>query len=58
MYDCGFFCMLFMENFNSRIMLDFDKDAIPSFRKIVAASLIDGRENEGDLSKIMDADLD
>ena len=49
--------MLYMEHFNARVMLEFDSDAIPSYRKIVSARLIEARENEGEIVSIMEEDL-
>ena len=49
--------MLFMEHFNGKVMTDFDSSDIPDFRKIVAATLIDSRDNQVNLMKIMEEDL-
>ena len=50
--------MLYMENFNAKVMLDFDLDAILVFRMTAAKELIDSRENkEDDLVKIMEDEL-
>ena len=49
--------MLYMEHFNAKVMLDFDKDDIPGFRMAVAGTLVDNRENEGDITTVMEMDL-
>ena len=49
--------MLYMEHFNGKVMLDFDVEGIPRFRMTAAATLIDGRENKGNIVKIMEEDL-
>ncbi|KAM0835548.1 hypothetical protein ACQ4PT_062870 [Festuca glaucescens] len=47
-FDCGFFVILYMENFNGKIMKMFGQDYIPIFRKIVAAILFNKPPNEID----------
>ena len=49
--------MLFMEYFNTKVMLKFKTQGIVFYRRVVAARLIDNRENEGDIDKIMDKEL-
>ena len=49
--------MLYMEQFNAKVMMDFDVDAIPHYRMMVATKLIDSRENKDDLVNIMEEDL-
>ena len=49
--------MLYMEHFNGKVMMDFDVDDMPSFRMVVAAILIDSKENQGNLVKIMEEEL-
>ena len=50
--------MIYMENFNTKVMAKFDNNAIPEFKKRVAASLIENRDN-GDVSveKLMEDQL-
>jgi hypothetical protein len=47
-----------MKNFNGKIMLEFDNNAVPDLRKVVTSSLIDRRDN-GDAAaeKLMEEDL-
>ncbi|KAM0875763.1 hypothetical protein ACQ4PT_036585 [Festuca glaucescens] len=47
-FDCGFFVILYMENFDGNIMKMFGQDYIPIFRKIVAATLFNKPTNEID----------
>ena len=49
--------MLYMELFNGKVMMDFDVDDMPSFRMLVVAKLIDSKENQGNLVKIMEEEL-
>ncbi|KAM0851652.1 hypothetical protein ACQ4PT_052282 [Festuca glaucescens] len=57
-FDCGFFTQIFMENFDGKLMAHFDNNAIPDHRRLVAASLIETRENGNDVVEIvMDEDL-
>ena len=49
--------MLYMEHFNGKVMMDFNVDDMPSFRMVVAAKLIDNRDNQGNLVKIMEEEL-
>ena len=46
-----------MEHFNAKTMLEFDKDDIPGFRIATIATLVDNRENEGDITTVMEMDL-
>jgi hypothetical protein len=47
-----------MENFNRKIMLEFDNNAVPDLRKIVTASLIDSRDNmDAAVKKLMEEEL-
>lgn len=56
-FDCGFFGILYMENFNAKVMLDFDNNAIPDLRKSIAASLIENRENTDNVENILEEEL-
>ena len=57
-YDCGFFGILFMEYFTGKVMPDFNNITIPHLRRMLAASLIDNRDNqEDDIEEIMNEDL-
>ena len=57
-FDCGFFSILFMEHFTGKVMPDFDKITIPDMRRLLAASLIDSRDNQkDDIEAIMNEDL-
>ena len=49
--------MLYMEHFNVKIMMDFNVDDMPSYCMVVAAKLIDSRDNQGNLVKIMEEEL-
>jgi hypothetical protein len=49
--------MLYMDHFNARIMLDFSNDDITDFRKILAASLINNRDNKESVEKLMEEQL-
>ena len=49
--------MLYMEHFNAKVMLDFDEVDIPRFRMAVAGILVDNRENEGEITTVMEMDL-
>lgn len=57
LFDCGFFCTLYCCNFNGKVMNEFDNNAIPDLRKMIAASLIESRENNEGLEAIMEEDL-
>ncbi|KAM0904308.1 hypothetical protein ACQ4PT_018098 [Festuca glaucescens] len=58
LFDCGFYCILYMEHFNGKVMPTFENDAIPDFRRVLAASLIDNRDNQSeDVDLIMNEDL-
>jgi hypothetical protein len=47
-----------MENFNVKIMIDFDSDSVPNFRKLVAANMIETRDNHKDnVEEIMNDEL-
>ncbi|KAM0890768.1 hypothetical protein ACQ4PT_026853 [Festuca glaucescens] len=46
LFDCGFYSILYMEHFNGKVMPNFENDAIPDFRRMLAASLIDLIMNE------------
>jgi hypothetical protein len=47
-----------MENFDSKVMAQFDNNAIPDHRRLVAASLIENRDNGQDaVEKLMEDEL-
>ncbi|KAM0858615.1 hypothetical protein ACQ4PT_047735 [Festuca glaucescens] len=49
---------IYMENFDGKLMSHFDNNAIPDHRRLVAASLIDNRDNGNDVvESIMDEEL-
>ncbi|KAM0832562.1 hypothetical protein ACQ4PT_064814 [Festuca glaucescens] len=57
-FDCGFYSILYMEHFNGKVMPNFENDAISDFRMMLAASLIDNRDNQSeDVDLIMNEDL-
>ncbi|KAM0845619.1 hypothetical protein ACQ4PT_056254 [Festuca glaucescens] len=56
-FDCGFFSVLYMDQFNGKVMSDFDDKVIPDLRKYLAASLINNRDNAESVDKLMDAEL-
>ena len=56
-FDCGFFCMLFMEYYDSREVVEYILESITQYRKIVAARLIKNRDNKVDLTDIMEKQL-
>ncbi|KAM0852456.1 hypothetical protein ACQ4PT_051741 [Festuca glaucescens] len=45
LFDCEFFAQIFMENFDTKVMAQFDNNAIPDHRRLVAATLIENRDN-------------
>ncbi|KAM0821849.1 hypothetical protein ACQ4PT_071901 [Festuca glaucescens] len=58
LFDCGFYSILYMEHFNGKVMPNFENDAIPDFRRVLVASLIDNRDNQSeDVDLIMNEDL-
>ncbi|KAM0858361.1 hypothetical protein ACQ4PT_047884 [Festuca glaucescens] len=58
LFDCGFYSILYMEHFNGKVMSNFENDAILDFRRVLAASLIDNRDNQSeDVDLIMNEDL-
>ncbi|KAM0913509.1 hypothetical protein ACQ4PT_012110 [Festuca glaucescens] len=50
-FDCGFFVILYMENYDGKIMKMFGQDYISIFRKIVAATLFNKPTNEIDTAR-------
>ncbi|KAM0856902.1 hypothetical protein ACQ4PT_048813 [Festuca glaucescens] len=57
-FDCGFFAQLFMENFDTKVMAQFDNNAIPDHRRLVAATLIENRDNgQFAVEKLMEDEL-
>ncbi|KAM0881745.1 hypothetical protein ACQ4PT_032754 [Festuca glaucescens] len=58
LFDCGFFAQLFMENFDTKVMAQFDNNAIPDHRRLVAATLIENRDNgQFAVEKLMEDEL-
>ncbi|KAM0930286.1 hypothetical protein ACQ4PT_001034 [Festuca glaucescens] len=50
--------LIFMENFDGKLMAHFDNNAIPDHRRLVAASLIENMNNGNDaVETVMDEDL-
>jgi hypothetical protein len=49
--------MLFMEHFNAKVMKEFSNENIPDFRKILAATLINNRDNNESVEKLMEEEL-
>jgi hypothetical protein len=47
-----------MEHFNGKVMPNFENDVVPDFRRLLAASLIDNRDNQSDdVDLIINEDL-
>ncbi|KAM0891832.1 hypothetical protein ACQ4PT_026127 [Festuca glaucescens] len=58
LFDCGFFAQIFMENFDTKVMAQFDNNAIPDHRRLVAATLIENRDNgQFAVEKLMEDEL-
>uniref|UniRef100_A0ACD5VBL9 Uncharacterized protein n=1 Tax=Avena sativa TaxID=4498 RepID=A0ACD5VBL9_AVESA len=57
LFDCGFFGILFMENFNGKVMAEFDNNYCPDLHKTLAADLIEARENQDSMEKLMEEEL-
>uniref|UniRef100_A0ACD5XX05 Uncharacterized protein n=1 Tax=Avena sativa TaxID=4498 RepID=A0ACD5XX05_AVESA len=57
LFDCGFFGILFMENFNGKVMAEFDNKYCPDLRRTLAADLIEARENQDSVEKLMEEEL-
>ncbi|XP_071674385.1 ubiquitin-like-specific protease 1A [Lolium perenne] len=53
-FDCGFFVILYMENFDGKVMENFDENGIPYFRMILATDLITHPTNTEDYEKIFE----
>ncbi|KAM0924551.1 hypothetical protein ACQ4PT_004545 [Festuca glaucescens] len=56
-FDCGFFSILYMDQFTGKVMADFSDQEIPDLRKYLAASLINNRDNTESVEKLMDGEL-
>ncbi|KAM0891690.1 hypothetical protein ACQ4PT_026256 [Festuca glaucescens] len=56
-FDCGFFSLLYMDHFTGKVMVEFDDKVILDFRKYIASSLINNRDNAESVEKLMDAEL-
>jgi len=46
-----------MEYFDTKVILDYETEGIPFYRRVVSSRLIDNRENRGDIDKIMDEEV-
>ena len=46
--------MLYMENWDGKVMILFDRDAIPYYRKVVAAGFIKHPMNTEDSAKVFE----
>jgi hypothetical protein len=46
-----------MDQFTGKSMPEFTSETIPDFRKILAASLINNRDNPESVEKLMDEEL-
>jgi hypothetical protein len=46
-----------MDQFTGKSMPDFTSEAIPNFRKILVASLINNRDNAESVEKLIDEEL-
>ena len=47
-----------MEHYTCKVMPSFENDAIPDYRKVLAATLLECRDNvDDDLQKLMDEEL-
>lgn len=57
-YDCGFFVMLYMNNYDGKAMAFFDPDGIPYFRKILATDFIKHPLNTEDSAKVLEEELE
>uniref|UniRef100_A0ACD5YPB1 Uncharacterized protein n=1 Tax=Avena sativa TaxID=4498 RepID=A0ACD5YPB1_AVESA len=58
LFDYGFFGILFMENFNGKVMAEFDNNNnCPDLRRTLAAHLIEARENQDSVEKLMEEEL-
>uniref|UniRef100_A0ACD5W495 Uncharacterized protein n=1 Tax=Avena sativa TaxID=4498 RepID=A0ACD5W495_AVESA len=57
LFDCGFFGILFMENFNGKVMAEFDNNYCPDLRRTLAADLIEARENQDSVEKLMEEEF-
>uniref|UniRef100_A0ACD6AMH1 Uncharacterized protein n=1 Tax=Avena sativa TaxID=4498 RepID=A0ACD6AMH1_AVESA len=49
--------MLFMESFTGKVMPEFDNNAIPRLRKLVASDLIEARQNKVSMLQLMEEEL-
>ncbi|KAM0887595.1 hypothetical protein ACQ4PT_028924 [Festuca glaucescens] len=56
-FDCGFFSVLYMDQFNGKVTADFDDKVIPDLRKYLVASLINNRDNAELVDKLMDVEV-
>jgi hypothetical protein len=56
-FDCGFYFLLYMDQFTGKSMPEFTSEAIPDFRKILASSLINNRDNAESVEKLMNKEL-
>lgn len=56
-FDCGFYSILYIEQFTGKMMPRFDVEDIPYFRKYLAANLISNRDNDEPALKLIEAEL-
>jgi hypothetical protein len=57
-FDCEFYAILYMEFFNGNIMSDIESGSVPNFHRLLAASLVETRDNhEDNVEEIMKEDL-
>ncbi|KAE8783068.1 hypothetical protein D1007_43503 [Hordeum vulgare] len=47
-YNCGFYAILYLENYNGVVMMHFDESYIPNLRKLIAANLLKHPNNNLD----------
>ncbi|KAI4994124.1 hypothetical protein ZWY2020_029172 [Hordeum vulgare] len=47
-YNCGFYAILYLENYNGVVMMHFDESYIPNLRKRIAANLLKHPSNNLD----------
>lgn len=46
-----------MENFNGKVMAEFDNNYCPNLHRTLAADLIEARENQDSVEKLMEEEL-
>ncbi|KAE8781079.1 hypothetical protein D1007_45662 [Hordeum vulgare] len=50
-YNCGFYAILYLENYNGVVMIHFDETYIPNLRKRIAANILKHPNNNLDLAE-------